>query len=347
MSSDFVNPIEVTFIPIDKGEDQHSSKSFIQDVETPLPPKGARTPLDIDIRSISSHAQAEALVQRAQQSILDMQHNGVTVASAKNSLGSDRTPLSAKLAAYGESLAIERKFKEEEERMKSPSSATSHLAEDLAALRGYPHVHLSHSPRDLDRKFSLEERRPEARSRMKTKVKRPHTSGGISVSADASQSILRSVSPTRSHKQSISGGILADAIPTSIDPDKFNTALGASITPPRTLRLTEEPASIALPPPRIVRSRTPDPVSDMLNVPSLNGGSPLSRVSTAPLQDIMSERGMSEQERQVARANKLAKMGLSSYDSWPHAPYGHVRGSSSKHLFGGIKTFVQTLTGKS
>ena len=33
----------------------------------------SRAPTDIDIRSISSHAQAEVLVQRAQQSILDME----------------------------------------------------------------------------------------------------------------------------------------------------------------------------------------------------------------------------------------------------------------------------------
>ena len=33
--------------------------------------------MDIDIRAISSHAQAEALVQRAQKSILDMQLSAV------------------------------------------------------------------------------------------------------------------------------------------------------------------------------------------------------------------------------------------------------------------------------
>jgi hypothetical protein len=72
----------------------------------------ARVPTDIDIRSISSHAQAEALVQRAQQSILDME--GVP---GDDDLmgGGGRSPLSARLAAYGETLALERRLKRVEE----------------------------------------------------------------------------------------------------------------------------------------------------------------------------------------------------------------------------------------
>ncbi|KAF9222600.1 hypothetical protein BS17DRAFT_735416 [Gyrodon lividus] len=67
-------------------------------------------PLDIDISSISSHAQAEALVQRAQQSILSMEQYLEQHVRKDSETG--RTPLSAKLAAYGESLAIERQLKE-------------------------------------------------------------------------------------------------------------------------------------------------------------------------------------------------------------------------------------------
>lgn len=90
-----------------------SKDEFISASDDRPPRFGTRrshVPVDIDIRSISSHAQAEALVQRAQQSILDME--GM---SDDEALSSGRTPLSAKLAAYGESLALERRLKRAEE----------------------------------------------------------------------------------------------------------------------------------------------------------------------------------------------------------------------------------------
>ncbi|KAI6032783.1 hypothetical protein F5J12DRAFT_761217 [Pisolithus orientalis] len=69
--------------------------------------------LDINISSISSissYAQAEELVQRTQQSIMNMEQylEGNTTRNTETG----RTALSAKLAAYGESLAIERRLKE-------------------------------------------------------------------------------------------------------------------------------------------------------------------------------------------------------------------------------------------
>ncbi|KAF8557995.1 hypothetical protein OG21DRAFT_81495 [Imleria badia] len=71
--------------------------------------RGLHFPLDIDISTISSHAQAEELVQRTQQSILNMEQY---LEQNKKDSDTGRTPLSAKLAAYGESLAIERRLKE-------------------------------------------------------------------------------------------------------------------------------------------------------------------------------------------------------------------------------------------
>ncbi|KIJ67526.1 hypothetical protein HYDPIDRAFT_25969 [Hydnomerulius pinastri MD-312] len=73
-------------------------------------PRRPHTPLDIDITSISSHAQAEALVQRTQQSILNMEQ--YLEQHVRKDSDTGRTPLSAKLAAYGESLAIERQLKQ-------------------------------------------------------------------------------------------------------------------------------------------------------------------------------------------------------------------------------------------
>jgi len=70
----------------------------------------SRVPTDINIRSISSHVQAEALVQCAQQSIFDMEAE-----EDFEPLSSGLTPLSAKLAAYDESLALERRLKRAEE----------------------------------------------------------------------------------------------------------------------------------------------------------------------------------------------------------------------------------------
>jgi hypothetical protein len=73
-------------------------------------PRGLHVPFDIDISTISSYAQAEELVQRTQQSILNMEQ--YLEQHVKKDLETGRTPLSAKLAAYGESLAIERRLKE-------------------------------------------------------------------------------------------------------------------------------------------------------------------------------------------------------------------------------------------
>ncbi|KIM73440.1 hypothetical protein PILCRDRAFT_15236 [Piloderma croceum F 1598] len=82
--------------------DQHSSFGL----------RRSHIPTNIDICSISSHAPAEALVQRAQQSNLDMED-----IPDDNPLIPGRLPLSAKLVAYGESLALERRLKRMEEGM--------------------------------------------------------------------------------------------------------------------------------------------------------------------------------------------------------------------------------------
>ena len=119
-----------TSLPRDLLEDKEAEEGVVGGEgaywETRYPTLGTRrphVPTDIDIRAISSHAQAEAWVQRAQQSILDMEcglsddddglRSGVGVGGVGAEAG--RSPLSAKLAAYGESLALERRLKLEEE----------------------------------------------------------------------------------------------------------------------------------------------------------------------------------------------------------------------------------------
>lgn len=78
----------------------------------PISPHVRRTPSGLDISSISSRAQVEALVQRAQQSVLDMAVD--LEENTRKDQGTGRTPLSLRLAMFGESLAIERRMKEEE-----------------------------------------------------------------------------------------------------------------------------------------------------------------------------------------------------------------------------------------
>lgn len=77
----------------DAPPDQHSSFGF----------RRSHIPMDIDIHSISSHAQVEALIQPAQQSILEMKD-----IPDDRPLSSGRLHLSAKLAAYDESLTLKR-----------------------------------------------------------------------------------------------------------------------------------------------------------------------------------------------------------------------------------------------
>ncbi|KXN87352.1 Ankyrin repeat, PH and SEC7 domain containing protein secG [Leucoagaricus sp. SymC.cos] len=73
-----------------------------------LSSRRTHTPFDIDISSISTHAQAEALVEKARQEVMELE--GQDLDDETSSDG--RTPLSARLAAYGESLALERRFRE-------------------------------------------------------------------------------------------------------------------------------------------------------------------------------------------------------------------------------------------
>ena len=108
------------FLPLDSGKPVEMDRTISSGDEDGLQPTQAvtsstngkrrtHTPIDIDIANISSHAQAEALVQRARQDVLELA--GAQELSPAASSG--RTPLSARLAAYGESLALERKLREQ------------------------------------------------------------------------------------------------------------------------------------------------------------------------------------------------------------------------------------------
>ncbi|TCD67082.1 hypothetical protein EIP91_000595 [Steccherinum ochraceum] len=414
--------------PIDSVEEE--ADSSLDDESQPQSPqqspartsssttRSSRTsrPGDIDIRSISSHAQAEALVQQAQQRILDLANNpstedvndgsSITSKSLGLELGEGRTPLSARLAAYGESLKIEQKFKEKEERRKSPravktSNESSHSGSGMREAR--ERVTSAQGARGLDRTFSLEERHHVPGPRA-GRVRRPHTAGGTPISDTPGITVSRERSPLRSssshHQHSLSS---AAALSTFEPSAKSSIKLGGgsgtstpiggptSITPPAVLLSPNVPMtkslsnsrsetlpsahshqthhshslSSSLAPltplerPRIQRSRTPDPTEDRdFTISPRPVGIPLSRYSTAPHDGFneLGSRGLSKQEREVARANKLTKMGFSvSTGSNTNAtgPNGAGEtwsgrsGHGHKHRFGGIKTLVQSLTGKS
>ncbi|KAI0373508.1 hypothetical protein BV20DRAFT_962673 [Pilatotrama ljubarskyi] len=385
-------PVSVPAESMDDSRDKENARSRTDssvsrrtsDASRAVSPRLRAPPLDIDIRAISSHAQAEALVQRAQKSILEMEDldielpglglgsgNGSAALGAAGA-GSGRTPLSAKLAAYGETLAIERRFKERErerelERLAGSGGGETPYGSPTTPSGRSPDGRLKPHPSEgALRKFSLEERPGEGRPPRRSKPRRPHTADGET--GDSSPGFL---SP--GHKPSLSSSVLYNSrSSSSADENHSSRALPASS---RTLPLISSP-SPTLSPPRMIRSRTPDPASRYYldaSPPSNSSsfGVPLSRVSTAPPRhgspDIVPQRSMSDQERerQRARANnvKLMKMGIVAYDSFPRSgassPFGHVRngggsgGSASaavssgvKARFGGIRGFVQTLTGK-
>ncbi|OJT02387.1 Ankyrin-2, partial [Trametes pubescens] len=370
-----------------------SSVSGVSGLSEMSPRLRAAHPLDIDIRAISSHAQAEALVQRAQKSILEMEDGDLelpgllssagSTASATTGGASARTPLSAKLAAYGETLAIERRFKEREREMgrsvsKSADGETPFGSPTTPSGRS-PGAELRprHSERGL-RKFSLEERPAEFRAPRRSRPRRPHTADGkfLTHPAETSGLTLGSLGDTQdpspgflsaSHKPSLSGSaVLFSRSSSSADENhQMHARVASTPSSARTLPAISTP-SPARSPPRIVRSRTPDPASRYLAAsPSFQNpspatfGVPLSRVSTAPPRHASPDIIVSERERERARANKLMKMGLAAHDAFPRtqSPYGHVRNGGGsggsggvgvgKQRFGGIRGFVQTLTGKS
>ncbi|PCH43586.1 hypothetical protein WOLCODRAFT_138452 [Wolfiporia cocos MD-104 SS10] len=321
------------------------SGATTSEVDASVLPKLSRHALDIDISSISSHAQAEALVQRAQQSILDMQDIEVNHQREGDSTFAGRTPLSARLAAYGESLAIERKFKQEEQRRNSSSTARS-AGHDIDGVPRYAESAISSSSsiRGLDRKYSLEERSYNNRTVRQSRSRRPHTSNGIS-STDLFQTPPRDGSlPPQRRRSAASPQVGPDTNSSNVS---GKGEMAVSLTPPRSSHLKVFSETFIDTRPKLRRSLTPDPESDVFLSSRVGDGAPLSRVSTAPAQDtpfLSPHRGPKNvQERHVASVNKLVKMGFSSTDY----TMGNTRSvSGSRQRFAGIKGFVHSLTGK-
>ncbi|KAJ6495659.1 hypothetical protein C8R47DRAFT_973734 [Mycena vitilis] len=124
------------------------------------------TPVDINLSLISSHAQAEALVQKELQDILEMP-------VAPDAKAAGWTPLSARLAAYGESLELERKFRSD---LTPPADdETPTITRPL--MSGRSDQSLGQRRSRVDRQNSLDIKPTSARRRPK-EPRRPHTSSG-------------------------------------------------------------------------------------------------------------------------------------------------------------------------
>ncbi|KAJ7874786.1 hypothetical protein B0H14DRAFT_2717545 [Mycena olivaceomarginata] len=280
-------------------------------ISSRLNERRTHTPLDINLSLISSHAQASALVQKELQDILEMP---VVSPDVKTT---NFVPLSARLAAYGESLQLERRFRSD------GTSPISPVEETPTEARQQPRAGCSRPRHNgVDRQNSMDIK--PTRRRVK-EPKRPHTSSGTD--SPSTESI-----PTHHSSRSTS------AVSSQAD-------LRADRTVPIVAQTAATAAEVARANNRVRRARTPDPVIGLSRVSSLDGiesidvelGPTLTRVSTAPM--VPGSRDKSRDfAKQMASANKLTRMGFSPAPAKPDP-------AQSKR-FGGLRSLVNTLKGK-
>jgi hypothetical protein len=263
-----------------------------QGVVVGLNERRAHAPLEgLDVDLIESHAQAEALVQRTQQDILSAHAGG------HDSSGADSMPLSAKLAALGESLQLERRLRERKQ------------AEELKA-KGSSGDASSPSRTEILRRSSLDQlTRPYSSA---NEIQRPHANSVDSRMEALNGPDLASERVKPTHHPSLS----ASAVETSTL--GFDSDESPEIQP-RSLN-------------RRIRSRTPDPDNDLSRMSSLEGfddtelGPSLFRVSTAP---NSSHSARDKRERELASNTKLTRMGFSPNEAGRSPPSKRFGGLKS------------------
>ena len=341
-------------LPQDSDKVQYEVLEAVHNYSGGLGERRAHVPLDIDIASISSHAQAEALVERARQEALDL---ASTQDLSPLSSATGRTPLSARLAAYGESLALERKLREQKEQKESISKDYAQSGNVASFVLSSPR---QKGPDGVERQLSLENKHGDERVRRRRKdPRRPSTADASTlrfsetnlnftltlnfiVHSPNSESNFtgRSTSHHSSHSTSAT-----NHSPAQVDDDTQNYAPNnniKTIPPYIVIPMSSTKSDFNQP----VTSQTfhIPPVESLSRISSCDGGvdteieSPvLYRVSTAPLANTV--RG----KREVRSANKLMRMG------YPANEQTVSRGSppppTNKRL-GVIKSFMQTFKGK-
>jgi len=129
-----------------------------------------------DVGVISTHADAEALVQQTRQDVLEFADNqGISPIS----ISSGRSPLSARLAAYGQSLAIEKKLREKKEASESRFPVLEATTTELPIFLPSPLTSPQRSRDVMERQHSLRERRTTPRHRRPPNdPRRPSTAEG-------------------------------------------------------------------------------------------------------------------------------------------------------------------------
>ncbi|KAF7315236.1 hypothetical protein MIND_00038000 [Mycena indigotica] len=261
------------------------------------------TPLDINLSLISSHAQAEALVKKELKDILDM-----PALSPDTTKTPGWTPLSARLAAYGESLELERKFRAE------TTPATPINEETPTAL--HPNrQNDALSGGSVGRQNSFD-----ARPRKRRKEpQRPHTSSGTDSTSTES---------VHTHYSSQSTSAVSSTTDVRAVPMVAQTAATA--------------AKVVQANHRVRRARTPDPEAGLSRVSSLELesidtelGPALTRVSTAPIPPTQNKRDLA---RHIASANKLTRMGF--------PPSQQTKQETAQTKRFGLKSFMQSWKGK-
>ncbi|KAI0065545.1 hypothetical protein BV25DRAFT_1821985 [Artomyces pyxidatus] len=293
-----------------------------------------RSRLSLDISAISTHAEAEALVQLTQRSVIEDDEGEI--------------PLSARLAAYGESLQIERKFKRLESGRSEGDDPYGRWGHDSFLIerrasegvdweRPYG-VKARSASATLDREFAWSASGPRRKSGIdwnfsfdtggptparRGRAQKPHTTSSSPAFEDANLG-PRDTLPT-GHMRSRS------AAPPRIDSDLANALLATN------LATSPSPCTVevfaATPP----RARTPEPKT--------LGGAPLKRVPSAPnaLNDV-APAARRDHPRHVVRANKLARMGFTAEK--PEKPQGPTSPAHRHTQLHGLKSFVQSLKGK-
>ncbi|TDL16727.1 hypothetical protein BD410DRAFT_612803 [Rickenella mellea] len=345
--------------------EQDSPTSSLEDLDFSIstPYTSLRGGSGLDLRTVSNRAEAEALVHRTQKEILDL----AEVPGEEVVPETDRVPLSARLAAYGEILALERRFAKGEKQReqwtcrsdseeevptlpKPPRSAT--LVRDAAF--GTPRrveIGLGSPPPSKSSSFRLSPAKA-------PRLRRPHTAEGSgrrewNGAARTNLSNPRDLRPLRVPTRSVSNPPENETLPTG-EQVAVLSVIETAPTPlgspqQESIRVQSHRSNPSLRPPPPLSKATPSNGS----VPSLPlVGIPLTRVSTVPLQESSPTSPNpfttpDTRAKHKGSANKLARMGFTvdAPQAMPVTPPSSSRPATKR--FGGIKSLMQSLKGRS
>ncbi|KAG8944267.1 hypothetical protein FRC04_002063 [Tulasnella sp. 424] len=332
------------------------------------------TPLPVLLRTVNSHAQAHALVEKAEKQILDLAD------LPPDSAGLSDEALSAQLAAFGETLALERRFARGEAQ-KSVWMSRKGYADDSDEEEVTPDDEKNRSPRR--EVFGPPMQRKGSGGTMPAMSPLLHRAGSLEFNKNIKQATVRSRpaksrTPVKSHTTPLSPTVpirttpsnvgppptdikparrsedlqltmhgieITKTLPTPTDSPRSNVDMAAAQSSGRHVGVDEtadpQDGVVASPPDMQslpASQRNPDiTVSDFQTVP-------LSRVSTAPSSNdkSMTLPNLSQiHGRTVSSGHPPVLQGPEDY----YPPRSESR-TGGKQLFGGLRNFVHTLKGK-